>query len=243
MDKIIQVPVQQLAIIPRLKVNLGDQSQIVTNISSHRVYDELIGSKIKPPAGLRHWHEEFDLSKSNIEVGFTQARICSKSSFDHSFQYKIMTQILPTNQYLARYRIKDSDTCDKCQSSVDTILHCLWQCQLVVPYVIRVLEYLKQKCNVQENIDSLEYIFGFENNLALNHILLELKKELFYNWDGDAAPNLFLERFIAKIRKVMIIEKQAINSAKTFEYYAEKWAKFTNIYDFRGPDLNILIIR
>ena len=154
-----------------------------------------------------------------------------------------MTQILPTNQYLARYRIKDSDICDKCQSSVDTILHCLWQCQLVVPYVIRILEYLKQKCNVQENIDSLEYIFGFEKNLALNHILLELKKELFYNWDANVTPNIFLERFVVKIRKVMIIEKQAVNSDKMLENYETKWANFTHIYDFRGPDLNILFIR
>ena len=36
LDKIIQVPVQQLAIIPRLKVNLGGQSQIVTNISCNK---------------------------------------------------------------------------------------------------------------------------------------------------------------------------------------------------------------
>ena len=56
-------------------------------------------------------------------------------------------------------------------------------------------------------------------------------------------PNIFLERFVVKIRKVMIIEKQAVNSDKMFENYDVKWANFTHIYDFRGPDLNILFIR
>ena len=151
-----------------------------------------------------------------------------------------MTQILPTNQYLARYRIRDSNICDKCQISADTILHCLWQCQLVVPFVVKILAFLKDQCKIKENIDSLHYIFGFKNNPALNHILLELKKEVFYNWDSEVTLDNFFGRFVAKIRKIMIIEKGCIKGDRTFDQYCKKWDAFLEVYDFRGPDPNVV---
>ena len=125
-----------------------------------KVYDSLIEEKFRPPTGLRHWFEEFELVESDILVGFTHASISSKSRFDHAFQYKMMTQILPTNQYLARYKIRDSDTCDKCHVYTDTIFHRIYQCQLVVPFVVKVTDFLKQQCKLQENIEGIQYIFN-----------------------------------------------------------------------------------
>ena len=159
-----------------------------------------------------------------------------KSSFDRVFQYKIMTYILPTNQYLARYRVRDTDICEKCNFSTDTILHNLWQCQLVVPYVAKILNFLTEKCNLQENISCVQFICGVKNNAALNHILIELKKELFYNWDSEVSLERFLEKFEAKVRKKMILEKNCINSNQMFDQYSKKWENFIYIYDFRGPD-------
>ena len=237
--KIIQMPPKCIAVIPRLIVNINGKGQCLAFIPSDTIYEKLIESKIKPPTGLRHWFELFDLSESDIRLGFTHARVSSKSSFDHAFQYKIMTQILPTNQYLARYRIRDSNICEKCHLSVDTILHCLYQCQLVVPFVDRISDFLRIQCNFQENIDSLQYFFGFKNNIAVNHIVLELKKELFYNWDSTVDVGIFLERFVAKIRKIMIIEKKCIKTDKMFNQYSKKWNEFIVIYDFRGPDPSI----
>ena len=237
--KIIKMPPKCFAVIPRLIVNIDEKGQCLAFIPYDTIYDKLIESKIKPPTGLRHWFEFFDLSKTDILLGFTHTRVSSKSSFDHGFQYKIMTQILPTNQYLARYRIRDSNICEKCHLSVDTILHYLPQCQLVVPFVDRISDLLKIQRNFQGNIDSLQYFFGFKNNIAVNHIVLELKKELFYNWDSNVDVGIFLERFVAKIRKIMIIEKQCIKTDKMFNQYSKKWDEFSVIYDFRGPDPSI----
>ena len=89
-----------------------------------------------------------------------------------------MTQILPTNKYLARYRVTDSDICSKCHVVTDSVSHSLWSCKLLVPYVEKFIDFLKQTCNVQE-VGLVEYIFGFRSNLALNHIFIEFKKEVF----------------------------------------------------------------
>ena len=151
-----------------------------------------------------------------------------------------MTHILPTNKYLARYRVRDSNICSKCHVVTDTVSHSLWSCQLVVPYVDKFVDFLKQNCNVEENVGLVEYIFGFRNNLALNHIFLEFKKEIFYNFDENIGVGAFCEQIIHKIRKIMLKEKSCIESDKMHDQFTKKWENFTSIYDFRGPDLNIV---
>ena len=233
-------PSNFITVIPYQRINLQGNERFFNEITSKQIYQKLIERKIKPPAGLVHWYEEFDIDESDIAVGFTFSFKCTKSTFDRTFQYKIMTHILPTNQYLTRYRIRDSNICSKCDQLPDTVSHCLWSCQLLVPYINNFVEYLKLNCKIQENVGVVPYIFGFENNPALNHIFLELKKELFYNFDQNVSPVAFCEQVLNNIRKIMVKEKQCIKSDKMFDLYLEKWEKFTLIYDFRGPDLNIV---
>ena len=150
-----------------------------------------------------------------------------------------MTQILPTNVYLSRYRVVDSDQCCKCDAMPDTIQHCLMQCQLLVPFVDKIFDFLNQQCKIEVTITTKSYLFGFFQNTALNQILLELKKLIFYTWDPAMQVNSFFKIFTSKIRKLMIIEKNIYLSTKSFDQYTKKWEKFKNIYDFNGPDLQL----
>ena len=123
----------------------------------------------------------------------------------------------------------------------DTVSHCLWPCQLLVPYVDKIVNFLKRTCKVKENIGIKSYLFGFKTNPALNHILLELKKEFMYSFDKNVGAVTFCEHFFEKIRKIMIKEKACIKTDKMYKQFVEKWKDFTAIYDFRGPDLNIIV--
>ena len=239
-NKIVNSCSNFITVIPDQIINLQDNDYNFKDITSKQIYQQLIGKKIRPPSGLLYWFEEFDIGDSEILTGFTFAHECSKSTFDQIFQYKIMTQILPTNKYLARYRVRDSDICTKCHVVTDTVSHSLWSCQLVVPYVDKFIDFLKQTCNVQENVGIVEYIFGFKSNLTLNHIFLEFKKEIFYNFDENIGVGAFCEQIIHKLRKIMIKEKNCIKSDKMHDQFTKKWENFTSIYDFRGPDLNIV---
>ena len=240
-DKIISSRSCFITVIPHQKINLQGNDKFLKHITSIQIYKKLIEKKIRPPAGVLHWMDDFDVNESDITTGFTFAHECSKSTFDQVFQYKIMTQILPTNQYLARYRVIDSNICTKCKVVTDTVSHCLWSCWVLVPFVNKFLDFLKQTCRVQENLGFVEYIFGVKSNIALNHIFLELKKEVFYNFDENIGVEAFCERFIEKIRKIMIKEKNCIKSNTMYDQYTKKWEKFVSIYDFRGPDLNIVM--
>ena len=239
-DKISNSSSSFITVNPYQKINLQGKDQFFKDMTSTQIYQVLVEKKIRPPAGLLHWFEDFDLNDFEILTGFTFAHKCSKSTFDHVFQYKIMTQILPTNQYLARYRIRDSDICSKCEVITDTVSHSLWSCQLLVPYVDKFIDFLKETCKVKDQIGIVQYIFGVKNNLGLNHIFIEFKKEVFYNFDKNIGVEAFCERMINKIRKIMIKEKNCIKSIGMYDKYTQKWDSFIPIYDFRGPDLNIV---
>ena len=227
-------------VIPNQTVNLKGCDVYLQNVSAAQIYDFLITNKTRPPTGLLRWREIIDLSDTEIVTAFTFAQICSKSTFDQIFQYKITTQILPTNKYLTRYQVKDSEICSKCELEPDTVEHCLWSCNMVIPYLEKVENFLRTTCNLTENLSMVHYLFGFKDNKGLNHILIELKKELFYNWDVNVEVDAFCERFLVKIRKLMVKEKHIMLEKNLFDKYSEKWNQFRGIYDFLGPDCQII---
>ena len=110
----------------------------------------------------------------------------------------------------------------------------------MVPYVDKVCSFLKSDCKVKDTDTSVKaYIFGCKN-LGLNQIFIELKKELFYNKELKLNPNTFLNYFFEKVRKIMIKEKSIMTRNSNLDAFNEKWESFRPIYDYLGPDNQIV---
>ena len=103
-----------------------------------------------------------------------------------------------------------------------------------------VIKFLKNTCNVKDDIALVTYFFGFQNNVGLNHILIELKKMIFYNWNINVSVNVFCERFLAKLRNIIIKEKKVMFKNDSYDLFYTKWINFRDIYDFLGPDFQII---
>ena len=230
---------RSITVFPYPVVSLNRHPNFIKDVTSDSVYKFFVKNKSKPAAGLTYWVNTVNLSDSQINIAFRFAREFFKSTFDIVFQYKIITNTLPTNKFLQRYRVLDNDLCSRCKYSSDTIEHRLWSCQLVVPVVAKFIQYLKGECNVKQNINMITFLFGFKENPGLNHILLECKKLIFYQLDDNLCPDTFCERVLQVIRKIMIKEKQIMISGNNFEQYCLKWRNFSCIYDFYGPDIEI----
>ena len=112
-------------IYPYLKVSFKNQDKVVNKMDSKELYYILIANKIRNPKGLLDWCWELEVSEQQIKTSLTFAFKCSLSTKDRVFQYKISTNILPTNEYLKRYKIKDSDQRDSCDLECDTFSECL----------------------------------------------------------------------------------------------------------------------
>ena len=105
----------------------------VTRLPARSLYYQLIAGKVLLPRGLiSNWCADFMLSNKQIVTTFTYARDCTKNVFKQCFQYKLSTYILPTNEYLKRYRVEESELCTRCKVEKDTILHMLWECEKII---------------------------------------------------------------------------------------------------------------
>ena len=211
-----------LIVWPAQTINLCKSDVMVSSLNSGRIYSKLVEPKVRLPRGLLHWCEELQLSDEEIKTSLTFARHSSGQIFDHVFQFKIVTRILPTNQYLTRYRVRDSDLCSRCLVEIDTVLHSTWLCERIAPFISYVVVFLKLKCSV--GVDMRNYLFGFQGNKfsGLNHILLESKKFMFYNWDENVRVEQLFERFKRKVMHLIIKEKNIALSGNRFETFMNK---------------------
>ena len=226
------------AVWPSQIISLNKSDVTVKSLNSSSVYSVLVGDKTRLPRGLLHWCEEIPLSDTEIKTSLTFARLCSRQIFDHVFQFKIVTRILPTNQYLTRYRVKDSELCSRCLE-IDTVEHSIWSCGTIAPFISHAVVFLNSKCKVEVDINMKQYLFGFQGNkfLGLNHVLLELKKYIFYNFEENVGVLQLFERFKRRIMHLIIKEKMVALKDGNYETFRVKWENFTEIYDFYGPDI------
>ena len=225
-------------IYPLQAIRLKDKDSILKNINTHELYDHFIANKVRMPKGLLHWCLELELSDKQIVTALTFARKCSISVFDRVFQYKLVTNILPTNEYLYRYKVKDTEYCDKCKNESDTIVHRLYDCEIISLKIVKILDCLKLQCNEMYRVSMVEFLFGKTGDayLALNHALLELKKLLFYSTKETLELPHFPELYFSRIRTLIIKEKIIALKNNKYDEFSSKWNDFVSIYDFRGPD-------
>ena len=77
---------------------------------------------------------------------------------------------------------------------------------MVVGRADEVVKYLNENCITKWNFTLTEYLFGIPGfkGLGLNHILLELKKAIFYSKLNDLVSPTFTSKFLNQVRLLMI---------------------------------------
>ena len=231
--------VKDIVVYPFQTVNVNAHDVPLKHLNSKEIYNMLEKDKIRMPIGMLNWCLELELSDLQIRTAFTFAHNCCSSIFDRTFQYKIATQILPTNDYLTRYRVEDTNVCQKCNLEFDSIEHSLFFCSEIVQIISTFLKFLKDECGVTTNIGLIQYLFGVSESKqqGLNHVLLELKKAIFYSWESNIGNDAFCEQVKNNIKKIIIKEKNVMVKNNQYDAFDTKWDKFVPIYDFRGPNL------
>ena len=85
------------------------------------------------------------------------------------------------------------------------------------------------------------FVFQGDKFLGLNHVLLELKKYIFYNFEENVGVVHLFERFKRRIMHLIIKEKMSALSAGNYETFRVKCENFTEIYDFYGVDCQVIV--
>ena len=78
-----------------------------------------------------------------------------------AFQCKILHRILCTISLLFGCKLKETQHCNVCNETKETILHLFWECNIVKSLWLEMAEILKKnKCNVELPISAQHIILG-----------------------------------------------------------------------------------
>ena len=143
------------------------------------------------------------------------------------FQYKLLNDIVFTNEKLFRFKMIDSPLCSFCKKDVESLEHLLFQCTLIEGFWKAFTSWLINQNISLEALALVNILFGVynenEDNIILKHLILMVKFDIYKCKLNSKNPSLKV--FIAKTKTVYQIEQQiATKHNKLLKHY-EKWKK------------------
>jgi hypothetical protein len=92
-------------------------------------------------------------------------------------QYKLLHRTIPTNAFLYKCRLVETDLCASCGETRETILHLFCDCNIVKNIWLKIYEQLQIRCGGLAGLSGRDILLGIENvdYLYINSILLITK--------------------------------------------------------------------
>ena len=99
---------------------------------------------------------ETDINFSDV---FCNLYLVTNDSKLKNFQYKLLHRTLPTNTFLVKIGIKNSDLCNFCKNDTDSILHYIWLCPVVKLFWNRVKTWLEEIFDIPIELKMANIVF------------------------------------------------------------------------------------
>ena len=141
------------------------------------------------------------------------------------FQYKILYDIVFTEEKLFRANIANSDLCYLCLETKQDLKHMLVSCQFVSEFWEAFLYWYKSHVSIGLELSTINILYGIIGNNHLNKLtnhLLLLAKYYIYCCSITEEP-LLLSVYLTIVVNKAEIEKQIAVSVNSPQYYYNKW--------------------
>ena len=107
------------------------------------------------------------------------------------FQFKLLHRILPTNSYLYKCNLKETELCNFCQETKETILHLFLECTVSKKLWLQIKTTLFQTCDVHIPCLSKDIILGSDQvELSINYFIVLIKYYIYLCWCKNEIPNI-----------------------------------------------------
>ena len=144
--------------------------------ASQVVYKVLVEKKGSLPAKSQEkWMSDCNCTEINWKAAYLLTRQCTNSSRLIEFQFKLLHRRIPTNSFLQKIGLKESDKCSFCGVELETLNHLFWDCDETQCFWSKVVAWLKECKVVQES-----YILEITTALGLRPDTSNLKLQINY---------------------------------------------------------------
>ena len=204
--------------------NTRNMDKYMKKITTRNIYKEKIEKIIIPPTSelflSKLLNTPCDLIKEHYGIPFNTT-IYTKL---RSFQFKVIHNILYTNEKLHKIGYSDTALCTFCKKETETLLHLFVQCESISPLWKKITDNLLQPYGIEtlSNKDILLGILVEKQNNVINHIIMEAKYYIYASKLEKSLP--LYNRLINRLKLTESIEREiARKSEKKITVHTHKW--------------------
>ena len=210
---------------PHIKLNCG--SFPISDVTSKQIYDSFLCKKQVPPTAQQKYQDKYPDTIINWKKVYSLPFRTTLDSKLREFQYKILNNIVFTNDKLFRFGLSQSPNCTFCNEEPESLEHLLSRCKVSSEFWKEVLSWLKEHNVVIESFGEIGLFLGIfeevEDFLLINHVILSGKYYIYVRKCLGSLPSL--RGFIARIRRVYNIELHIARERDKLATHFKKWEK------------------
>ena len=143
------------------------------------------------------------------------------------FQYKVLNNIVFTNEKMFQFKMTDSPLCSFCKREVESLEHLLYYCDMTKTLWEAFCSWLGEFKINSHPFTITEILFGVPNVegdwIILNHLILIAKYYIYTCKLKKVNPSL--QVYKAKIRAVYQVEKKIATRRNKLTKHYGKWER------------------
>jgi len=129
------------------------------------------------PTGQTRWNKQLNITLEQWKKIHTLPYLTTKDTYLLWLQYRILHNILPTNSYLVKIQVCESNNIKFCKNNKETIDHLFRQCGVIQLFIEQLKPLLSTSIfHPTKQTLLLEDIDDMERNLLYLDLLLLTKK-------------------------------------------------------------------
>ena len=210
-----------------IKIKIDGAFVDLLKISSKMVYNEFKRMKQTVPsaqAKTNSRYPEFSLEWKKIYSLSFSVTLDTKV---REFQYKILNNIIFTNEKLFRFKMINSPLCVFCQTEVESMEHLFFYCNITKLFWKSLMTWIIEKKISITQLTLENVLFGVfnikEDFQILNHLILVAKFYIYKCKLHNVHPSLNV--FLVKVKATCQIEQKIATDNNKLGKHYKKWNK------------------
>ena len=221
--KTMRVPQETISFNEQIHLKINKINKPLQLIKNRDFYWILVKNCQKKPIVLNKLLAEL----KNEDIQWGQIFTINKAVRDtriKTFQYKVLYDLIPCNQYLFKIGKSETENCSRCNIE-DNISHYFYSCAETKLFWNSFINWWKNITNEDINLTSISIRIGilgnYVKNETLNACILMAKWHIYKNKLNES--QIFFYRFLCDIKYFLIIEKNIHLKQGKIQQYTKKW--------------------
>ena len=208
-------------------LNLDNSEISLSKVSSKLLYKVFKNRKQVPPTAQKKFEEKFPYFSFNWNDIYSLPFIVTIETKIREFQYKILNNIVFTNEKMFKFKMTDSPLCSFCKREVESLEHLLYYCDVTKTFWEAFCSWLGEFKINSHPFTITEILFGVfdveDDWIILNHLILIAKYYIYTCKLKKVNPSLQVCK--AKIRAVYQVEKKIATRRNKLTKHYGKWER------------------